>query len=128
MLEFCCEDWASMNRITIVEKQHIDQFFLPLIRSTLLIAKFQDYKGIYSDRSTSVFSTESLCRERSSKRCKKVTTFCWVTNPPNNTKLNFFDDVKCSVVQWMIRTALFMGVIQKAKPLVHVRFKAWIYQ
>jgi Fe-S cluster assembly protein SufD len=106
---------STLNGITIIgEKQHVDHFTL-VQHSTPNCESFQDYKGIYSDRSTGVFNGKIYVE----KEAQKTNAFQKSNNIllGNKSTINakpqleiFADDVKCShgcTVGQLDETALF---------------------
>ena len=106
---------STLNGITIIgEKQHVDHFTL-VKHSTPNCESFQDYKGIYSDRSTGVFNGKVYVEKEAQKTnaFQKSNNILLGDKSTINAKPQleiFADDVKCShgcTVGQLDETALF---------------------
>ncbi|MFT7334195.1 MAG: Fe-S cluster assembly protein SufD [Porticoccaceae bacterium] len=106
---------STLNGITIIgEKQHVDHFTL-VQHSTPNCESFQDYKGIYSDRSTGVFNGKIYVEKEAQKTnaFQKSNNILLGDKSTINAKPQleiFADDVKCShgcTVGQLDETALF---------------------
>lgn len=106
---------SSLNGITIIgEKQHVDHFTL-VQHTTPNCESHQDYKGIYSDRSTGVFNGKIYVE----KEAQKTNAFQKSNNVLIGDKATinakpqleiFADDVKCShgcTIGQLDETAMF---------------------
>ncbi|MDP3680682.1 MAG: Fe-S cluster assembly protein SufD [Flavobacterium sp.] len=106
---------STLNGITIIgEKQHVDHYTL-VKHSAPNCESFQDYKGIYADRSTGVFNGKVYVE----KDAQKTNAFQKSNNIllSNKATINakpqleiFADDVKCShgcTVGQLDETAMF---------------------
>ncbi|SDH90685.1 Iron-regulated ABC transporter permease protein SufD [Flavobacterium omnivorum] len=126
---------STLNGITIIgEKQHVDHYTL-VKHSTPNCESFQDYKGIYSDRSTGVFNGKVYVEKEAQKTnaFQKSNNILLSDKATINAKPQleiFADDVKCShgcTVGQLDETALFYmqqrGIPQKeAKALLMYAF------
>ena len=106
---------STLNGITIIgEKQHVDHYTL-VQHSTPNCESFQDYKGIYSDRSTGVFNGKVYVEKEAQKTnaFQKSNNILLSDKATINAKPQleiFADDVKCShgcTVGQLDETALF---------------------
>jgi Fe-S cluster assembly protein SufD len=106
---------STLNGITIIgEKQHVDHYTL-VNHATPNCESFQDYKGIFSDRSTGVFNGKVYVE----KEAQKTNAFQKSNNIllGNKSTINakpqleiFADDVKCShgcTIGQLDETAMF---------------------
>ncbi|WP_026713006.1 Fe-S cluster assembly protein SufD [Flavobacterium daejeonense] len=106
---------STLNGITIIgEKQHVDHYTL-VNHAQPNCESFQDYKGIFSDRSTGVFNGKVFVE----KEAQKTNAFQQSNNIVLSDKASinakpqleiFADDVKCShgcTVGQLDETALF---------------------
>ncbi len=106
---------SNLNGITIIgEKQHVDHYTL-VQHATPNCESHQDYKGIYSDRSTGVFNGKIFVE----KEAQKTNAFQKSNNIllGNKSTINakpqleiFADDVKCShgcTIGQLDETAMF---------------------
>ncbi|MBG6063224.1 Fe-S cluster assembly protein SufD [Flavobacterium sp. CG_9.1] len=126
---------STLNGITIIgEKQHVDHYTL-VKHSTPNCESFQDYKGIYSDRSTGVFNGKVYVEKEAQKTnaFQKSNNILLSDKATINAKPQleiFADDVKCShgcTVGQLDESALFYmqqrGIPQKeAKALLMYAF------
>lgn len=126
---------STLNGITIIgEKQHVDHYTL-VNHSTPNCESFQDYKGIYADRSTGVFNGKVFVEKEAQKTnaFQKSNNIILSDKATINAKPQleiFADDVKCShgcTVGQLDETALFYmqqrGIPQKeAKALLMYAF------
>ncbi|MBG6110949.1 Fe-S cluster assembly protein SufD [Flavobacterium sp. CG_9.10] len=126
---------STLNGITIIgEKQHVDHYTL-VKHSTPNCESFQDYKGIYSDRSTGVFNGKVYVEKEAQKTnaFQKSNNILLSDKATINAKPQleiFADDVKCShgcTVGQLDETAMFYmqqrGIPQKeAKALLMYAF------
>jgi Fe-S cluster assembly protein SufD len=106
---------STLNGITIIgEKQHVDHYTL-VKHTTPNCESFQDYKGIYSDRSTGVFNGKVYVEKEAQKTnaFQKSNNILLSEKATINAKPQleiFADDVKCShgcTVGQLDETALF---------------------
>lgn len=106
---------STLNGITIIgEKQHVDHYTL-VKHSTPNCESFQDYKGIYSDRSTGVFNGKVFVEKDAQKTnaFQKSNNILLSDKATINAKPQleiFADDVKCShgcTVGQLDETAMF---------------------
>jgi len=106
---------STLNGITIIGgKQHVDHYTL-VKHSTPNCESFQDYKGIYSDRSTGVFNGKVYVEKEAQKTnaFQKSNNILLSDKATINAKPQleiFADDVKCShgcTVGQLDETALF---------------------
>ncbi|SHH06976.1 Iron-regulated ABC transporter permease protein SufD [Flavobacterium micromati] len=106
---------STLNGITIIgEKQHVDHYTL-VKHTTPNCESFQDYKGIYSDRSTGVFNGKVYVEKEAQKTnaFQKSNNILLSDKATINAKPQleiFADDVKCShgcTVGQLDETALF---------------------
>ena len=106
---------STLNGITIIgEKQHVDHYTL-VKHSTPNCESFQDYKGIYSDRSTGVFNGKVFVEKVAQKTnaFQKSNNILLSDKATINAKPQleiFADDVKCShgcTVGQLDETAMF---------------------
>ena len=106
---------STLNGITIIgEKQHIDHYTL-VKHSAPNCESFQDYKGIYADRSTGVFNGKVYVEKDAQKTnaFQKSNNILLSDKATINAKPQleiFADDVKCShgcTVGQLDETALF---------------------
>ncbi|TRX11562.1 Fe-S cluster assembly protein SufD [Flavobacterium gawalongense] len=106
---------STLNGITIIgEKQHVDHYTL-VKHSTPNCESFQDYKGIYSDRSTGVFNGKVYVEKEAQKTnaFQKSNNILLSDKATINAKPQleiFADDVKCShgcTVGQLDETAMF---------------------
>jgi Fe-S cluster assembly protein SufD len=92
---------STLNGITIIgEKQHVDHYTL-VKHTTPNCESFQDYKGIYSDRSTGVFNGKVYVEKEAQKTnaFQKSNNILLSEKATINAKPQleiFADDVKCS--------------------------------
>ncbi|SHF98355.1 Iron-regulated ABC transporter permease protein SufD [Flavobacterium segetis] len=126
---------STLNGITIIgEKQHVDHYTL-VNHAAPNCESFQDYKGIYSDRSTGVFNGKIYVEKDAQKTnaFQKSNNILLSDKATINAKPQleiFADDVKCShgcTVGQLDETALFYmqqrGIPQKeAKALLMYAF------
>ncbi|MNF48964.1 FeS cluster assembly protein SufD [compost metagenome] len=106
---------STLNGITIIgEKQHVDHYTL-VKHSSPNCESFQDYKGIYSDRSTGVFNGKVYVEKEAQKTnaFQKSNNILLSDKATINAKPQleiFADDVKCShgcTVGQLDETAMF---------------------
>jgi Fe-S cluster assembly protein SufD len=106
---------STLNGITIIgEKQHVDHYTL-VKHSSPNCESFQDYKGIYADRSTGVFNGKVYVEKAAQKTnaFQKSNNILLSDKATINAKPQleiFADDVKCShgcTVGQLDETALF---------------------
>ncbi|SFE56945.1 Fe-S cluster assembly protein SufD [Flavobacterium xueshanense] len=106
---------STLNGITIIgEKQHVDHYTL-VKHSTPNCESFQDYKGIYSDRSTGVFNGKVYVEKEAQKTnaFQKSNNILLSDKATINAKPQleiFADDVKCShgcTIGQLDETAMF---------------------
>ncbi|MFV8336752.1 Fe-S cluster assembly protein SufD [Flavobacterium sp. RSP29] len=106
---------STLNGITIIgEKQHVDHHTL-VKHSTPNCESFQDYKGIYSDRSTGVFNGKVYVEKDAQKTnaFQKSNNILLSDKATINAKPQleiFADDVKCShgcTIGQLDETAMF---------------------
>jgi Fe-S cluster assembly protein SufD len=106
---------STLNGITIIgEKQHVDHYTL-VNHATPNCESFQDYKGIFSDRSTGVFNGKVYVEKEAQKTnaFQKSNNILLSDKATINAKPQleiFADDVKCShgcTVGQLDETALF---------------------
>ncbi|SDW15891.1 Fe-S cluster assembly protein SufD [Flavobacterium degerlachei] len=106
---------STLNGITIIgEKQHVDHYTL-VKHSTPNCESFQDYKGIYSDRSTGVFNGKVYVEREAQKTnaFQKSNNILLSDKATINAKPQleiFADDVKCShgcTIGQLDETAMF---------------------
>lgn len=106
---------STLNGITIIgEKQHVDHYTL-VKHSAPNCESFQDYKGIYADRSTGVFNGKVYVEKEAQKTnaFQKSNNILLSDKATINAKPQleiFADDVKCShgcTVGQLDETALF---------------------
>ena len=106
---------STLNGITIIgEKQHVDHYTL-VKHSTPNCESFQNYKGIYSDRSTGVFNGKVYVEKEAQKTnaFQKSNNILLSDKATINAKPQleiFADDVKCShgcTVGQLDETAMF---------------------
>ena len=106
---------STLNGITIIgEKQHVDHYTL-VNHAAPNCESFQDYKGIYSDRSTGVFNGKIYVEKEAQKTnaFQKSNNILLSDKATINAKPQleiFADDVKCShgcTVGQLDETALF---------------------
>ena len=106
---------STLNGITIIgEKQHVDHYTL-VKHAAPNCESFQDYKGIYSDRSTGVFNGKVYVEKDAQKTnaFQKSNNILLSDKATINAKPQleiFADDVKCShgcTVGQLDETALF---------------------
>ena len=106
---------STLNGITIIgEKQHVDHYTL-VKHSTPNCESFQDYKGIYADRSTGVFNGKVFVEKDAQKTnaFQKSNNILLSDKATINAKPQleiFADDVKCShgcTVGQLDETAMF---------------------
>ena len=106
---------STLNGITIIgEKQHVDHYTL-VNHATPNCESFQDYKGIFSDRSTGVFNGKVYVEKEAQKTnaFQKSNNILLGDKSTINAKPQleiFADDVKCShgcTVGQLDETALF---------------------
>ncbi|KIA97779.1 MULTISPECIES: Fe-S cluster assembly protein SufD [unclassified Flavobacterium] len=126
---------STLNGITIIgEKQHVDHYTL-VKHSTPNCESFQDYKGIFTDRSIGVFNGKVLVEKEAQKTnaFQKSNNILLSDKATINAKPQleiFADDVKCShgcTVGQLDETAMFYmqsrGIPQKeAKALLMYAF------
>jgi len=106
---------STLNGITIIgEKQHVDHYTL-VNHATPNCESFQDYKGIFSDRSTGVFNAKVYVEKEAQKTnaFQKSNNILLGDKSTINAKPQleiFADDVKCShgcTVGQLDETAMF---------------------
>ncbi|WP_456313851.1 Fe-S cluster assembly protein SufD [Pseudomonas shirazensis] len=106
---------STLNGITIIgEKQHVDHYTL-VNHATPNCESFQDYKGIFADRSTGVFNGKVLVEKEAQKTnaFQKSNNILLSDKATINAKPQleiFADDVKCShgcTVGQLDETAMF---------------------
>lgn len=106
---------STLNGITIIgEKQHVDHYTL-VNHATPNCESFQDYKGIFSDRSTGVFNGKVFVEKEAQKTnaFQKSNNILLSDKATINAKPQleiFADDVKCShgcTVGQLDETAMF---------------------
>ena len=106
---------STLNGITIIgDKQHVDHYTL-VHHAAPNCESFQDYKGIYSDRSTGVFNGKVFVEKEAQKTnaFQKSNNILLSDKATINAKPQleiFADDVKCShgcTVGQLDETALF---------------------
>lgn len=106
---------SNLNGITIIgEKQHVDHYTL-VQHSTPNCESHQDYKGIYSDRSTGVFNGKIFVEREAQKTnaFQKSNNILLGNKSTINAKPQleiFADDVKCShgcTIGQLDETAMF---------------------
>ncbi len=106
---------SNLNGITIIgEKQHVDHYTL-VQHSTPNCESHQDYKGIYSDRSTGVFNGKIFVEKEAQKTnaFQKSNNILLGDKSTINAKPQleiFADDVKCShgcTIGQLDETAMF---------------------
>ena len=106
---------STLNGITIIgEKQHVDHYTL-VNHATPNCESFQDYKGIFSDRSTGVFNGKVYVEKEAQKTnaFQKSNNILLCDKSTINAKPQleiFADDVKCShgcTVGQLDETAMF---------------------
>ena len=106
---------STLNGITIIgDKQHVDHYTL-VNHATPNCESFQDYKGIFSDRSTGVFNGKVYVEKEAQKTnaFQKSNNILLSDKASINAKPQleiFADDVKCShgcTVGQLDETALF---------------------
>jgi Fe-S cluster assembly protein SufD len=106
---------STLNGITIIgEKQHVDHYTL-VNHATPNCESFQDYKGIYSDRSTGVFNGKVFVEREAQKTnaFQKSNNILLSDKATINAKPQleiFADDVKCShgcTIGQLDETAMF---------------------
>ncbi len=106
---------STLNGITIIgEKQHVDHYTL-VHHATPNCESFQDYKGIYSDRSTGVFNGKVFVEKDAQKTnaFQKSNNILLSDKATINAKPQleiFADDVKCShgcTIGQLDETAMF---------------------
>ncbi|WP_426090631.1 Fe-S cluster assembly protein SufD [Flavobacterium sp. DSR3-2] len=106
---------STLNGITIIgEKQHVDHYTL-VKHSTPNCESFQDYKGIYADRSTGVFNGKVYVEKDAQKTnaFQKSNNILLSDKATINAKPQleiFADDVKCShgcTIGQLDETAMF---------------------
>ncbi len=106
---------STLNGITIIgEKQHVDHYTL-VHHATPNCESFQDYKGIYSDRSTGVFNGKVFVEREAQKTnaFQKSNNILLSDKATINAKPQleiFADDVKCShgcTIGQLDETAMF---------------------
>jgi Fe-S cluster assembly protein SufD len=106
---------STLNGVTIIGgKQHVDHFTL-VQHSTPNCESFQDYKGIYSDRSTGVFNGKIYVEKEAQKTnaFQKSNNILLSDKATINAKPQleiFADDVKCShgcTIGQLDETAMF---------------------
>ncbi|MDI5894034.1 Fe-S cluster assembly protein SufD [Flavobacterium algoritolerans] len=106
---------STLNGITIIgEKQHVDHYTL-VKHSAPNCESFQDYKGIYSDRSTGVFNGKVYVEKDAQKTnaFQKSNNILLSDKATINAKPQleiFADDVKCShgcTIGQLDETAMF---------------------
>lgn len=106
---------STLNGITIIgEKQHVDHYTL-VKHSTPNCESFQDYKGIYADRSTGVFNGKVYVEKEAQKTnaFQKSNNILLSDKATINAKPQleiFADDVKCShgcTIGQLDETAMF---------------------
>ena len=106
---------STLNGITIIgEKQHVDHYTL-VNHATPNCESFQDYKGIFSDRSTGVFNGKVYVEKEAQKTnaFQKSNNILISDKATINAKPQleiFADDVKCShgcTVGQLDETAMF---------------------
>jgi Fe-S cluster assembly protein SufD len=106
---------STLNGITIIgEKQHVDHYTL-VHHATPNCESFQDYKGIYSDRSTGVFNGKVYVEREAQKTnaFQKSNNILLSDKATINAKPQleiFADDVKCShgcTIGQLDETAMF---------------------
>ena len=106
---------STLNGITIIgEKQHVDHYTL-VNHATPNCESFQDYKGIFSDRSTGVFNGKVYVEKEAQKTnaFQKSNNILLGDKSTINAKPQleiFADDVKCShgcTVGQLDETAMF---------------------
>jgi Fe-S cluster assembly protein SufD len=126
---------STLNGITIIgDKQHVDHYTL-VNHATPNCESFQDYKGIFSDRSTGVFNGKVYVEREAQKTnaFQKSNNILLSDKATINAKPQleiFADDVKCShgcTIGQLDETALFYmqqrGIPQKeAKALLMYAF------
>lgn len=126
---------STLNGVTIIgDKQHVDHYTL-VNHATPNCESFQDYKGIFSDRSTGVFNGKVYVEKEAQKTnaFQKSNNILLSDKATINAKPQleiFADDVKCShgcTVGQLDETALFYmqqrGIPQKeAKALLMYAF------
>ena len=126
---------STLNGITIIgDKQHVDHYTL-VNHATPNCESFQDYKGIFSDRSTGVFNGKVYVEKEAQKTnaFQKSNNILLSDKATINAKPQleiFADDVKCShgcTIGQLDETALFYmqqrGIPQKeAKALLMYAF------
>jgi len=106
---------STLNGITIIgDKQHVDHYTL-VHHATPNCESFQDYKGIYSDRSTGVFNGKVYVEREAQKTnaFQKSNNILLSDKATINAKPQleiFADDVKCShgcTIGQLDETAMF---------------------
>ncbi|PRZ26316.1 Fe-S cluster assembly protein SufD [Flavobacterium granuli] len=106
---------STLNGITIIgEKQHVDHYTL-VNHATPNCESFQDYKGIFSDRSTGVFNGKVFVEKEAQKTnaFQKSNNILLSDKATINAKPQleiFADDVKCShgcTIGQLDETAMF---------------------
>ena len=106
---------STLNGITIIgDKQHVDHYTL-VNHATPNCESFQDYKGIYSDRSTGVFNGKVFVEREAQKTnaFQKSNNILLSDKATINAKPQleiFADDVKCShgcTIGQLDETAMF---------------------
>ena len=106
---------STLNGITIIgDKQHVDHYTL-VNHTTPNCESFQDYKGIYSDRSTGVFNGKVFVEREAQKTnaFQKSNNILLSDKATINAKPQleiFADDVKCShgcTIGQLDETAMF---------------------
>ena len=114
---------STLNGITIIgEKQHVDHYTL-VNHAEPNCESFQDYKGIFSDRSTGVFNGKVYVEKEAQKTnaFQKSNNILLSDKATINAKPQleiFADDVKCShgcTVGQLDETALFHVVACRIK-------------
>lgn len=132
---------STLNGITIIgEKQHVDHYTL-VKHSAPNCESFQDYKGIYADRSTGVFNGKVYVEKDAQKTnaFQKSNNILLSDKATINAKPQleiFADDVKCShgcTVGQLDETAMFYmqqrGIPKKeAKALLMYAFSNAVIQ
>jgi Fe-S cluster assembly protein SufD len=101
---------SNLNGITIIgEKQHVDHYTL-VQHSTPNCESHQDYKGIYSDRSTGVFVEKEAQKTNAFQKSNNILLGDKSTINAKPQLEIFADDVKCShgcTIGQLDETAMF---------------------
>jgi Fe-S cluster assembly protein SufD len=118
-----------LNGITIIgEKQHVDHY--TLVQLCKLVESHQDYKGIFSDRSTGVFNGKIYVEKRP-KQTHSKNNILLSDKATINAKPQleiFADDVKCShgcTIGQLDESAMFYmrqrGIQKRSQSFINVR-------